>query len=141
MYTKENFVSRSFSTNKFYIIAITICLFVVAAIMEYTHPAAGSLSIVAVSLAGFSFSLLLWANQDAYAYLLRLKFGSVIDKMEEQFCFQPCVKEKEAIIENAKKKRNYVFADVQKTFALTTMSIFLASFLYNLIQVSVALYV
>ena len=139
IYTKENFVSRSFATNKFYIIALTLCLFILAGLTEYgpatgplTDPA-GSVMVVAVALAGMIFSLLLWANQDAYSYLLRLKFNYVIDKMEEQLCFQPCIKEKEAIKEQAKKKRNYVFADVQKTFALASMAIFLAAFLWNLI--------
>ena len=134
IYTKENFVSRSFATNKFYIISLTVCLFVIAWMKEFVHPT-GSIVVVAVALAGMIFSLLLWANQDAYAYLLKIKFNSVIDKMEENFCFQPCIEEKKTIIENAKKKRNYVFADVQKTFALTAMAIFLAAFLWDLIPI------
>ncbi len=131
IYTKENFVSRSFATNKFYIVVLTLCMFGLVGLKEYAN-ATSSISVLAVALAGMVFSLLLWANQDAYAYLLKLKFSAVIDKMEEQMCFQPCIKEKEAIIDQAKKKRNYVFADVQKTFALTTFAIFMAAFIWDI---------
>ena len=134
IYTKENFVSRSFATNKFYIVILTLCLLALVWLVDSTHSS-GSVMIIALSLAGMTFALLLWANQDAYAYLLKLKFNAVIDKMEEQFCFQPCIKEKEAIIDQAKKKRNYVFADVQKTFALIGFAIFMAAFLWNFIPI------
>ncbi|MBQ7450517.1 hypothetical protein IJS77_03795 [bacterium] len=133
MYTKENFVSRSFATNKFYIVAITLCFVIMAALKEF-NVVDGSLTVVAIAIAGFAFSLLLWANQDAYSYLLRIKFSSVIDKMEESFSFQPCIEEKKALIENAKKKKNFVFANIQKTFALVTMAIFLATFVYDFLQ-------
>ena len=139
MYTKENFVDRSFATNKFYIVALTVCLVIVTIIKEFYEPS-GSLVNVAVSLIGFAFSLLLWANHDAYSYLLRIKFGSVIDEMEKQFCFQPCIKEKEALIENAKKKKNYVFSNIQKFFALVSMGIFTAVFCYDLIMYVAKLY-
>ena len=131
--TKENFVSRSFATNKFYIVAITICFIIMAALKEYS-AVDGSLTVVAIAIAGFAFSLLLWANQDAYSYLLRIKFSAVIDKMEESFAFKPCIEEKNALIENAKKKKNFVFANIQKSFALATMAIFLATFVYDLLQ-------
>ena len=62
MYTKENFVSRSFATNKFYIVIVTICLFLLAWLKEYMGATA-SMSVVAVSVAGFAFAFLLWANQ------------------------------------------------------------------------------
>ena len=81
------------------------------------------------------FSFLLWANKDEYAYLLKIKFNAVIDKMEEQFCFKPCVEEKVAIVENAKKKKNYVFANAQKLFALASLAIFLAAFLWDFIPI------
>lgn len=134
MYTKENFVNRSFATNKFYIVAVTVCLLAIAAIKEYVAPT-GSVFVVAIALAGFAFSFLLWANQDAYSYLLRIKFGSVIDRMEESFCFKPCVEEKNALRENASKKKNFVFTDIQKTFALATMAIFTAAFFWDLIPI------
>ena len=144
IYTKENFVNRSFATNKFYIVALTICLFIIAALKEYARVAnslantSGSFTFMAVALAGLIFSILLWANQDAYAYLIRLKFSHVIDKMEEQFCFQPSIKEKEAIIEQAKKKRNYLFTDFQKAYALVAAVIFLTIFLMNLVPMVVS---
>ena len=93
IYTKENFVSSSFATNKFYIVALTLCLFALAGLKEYAPAATslsditGSVTVLAVALAGMIFSLLLWANQDAYAYLLKLKFNYVIDKMEERFAY------------------------------------------------------
>ncbi len=135
MYTKENFVNRSFATNKFYIIAVTLCLFALAAIKEYGNST-GSVLVVAIAIAGFAFSFLLWANQDAYTYLLKIKFGNVIDKMEEAFCFKPCVEEKTALVENAQKKRNYVFTDIQKTFALATMVIFTAAFFWDIVPIA-----
>ena len=135
IYTKENFVNRSFVTNKFYIIAITLCFVALGALKEY-FGADGSLTVIAVALAGAAFSLLLWSNQDAYSYLLRIKFSAVIDKMEESFSFQPCVEEKNAIIEDKKRKRNYVFSNIQKVFALATMTIFAVAFFYDLLQYS-----
>ena len=144
IYTKENFVNRSFATNKFYIVALTICLFIIAGLKEYARMintlanTSGSFTFMAVALAGMIFSILLWANQDAYAYLIKLKFRNVIDKMEEQFCFQPCIKEREAIIEQAKKKRNYLFTDFQKAYALICMMIFLAVFIGNLVPIVIS---
>ena len=134
MYTKENFVDRSFATNKFYMIAITVCLLAFTICRELYHLG-GSITVLAIAGAGMAFSLLLWANQDAYTYLLRVKFSAVIDKMEEQFCFKPCVEEKNAIIENAKNRRNYIFTNIQKTFALVALAVFLASFLWDFVPI------
>lgn len=134
MYTKENFVSRSFATNKFYIIITTLCLLTIAVMKEFLQTNA-SISVVAVSLAGFAFAFLLWANQDAYSYLLKIKFSKVIDEMEKSFCFQPCVAEKEALKADAKNRRNFMFTDVQKIFALVAMAIFIASFFWDLIPI------
>ena len=133
MYTKENFVNRSFATNKFYIVVIITCLLLLGVLKEFVVQD-GSLTVVAVGLAGFACSLLLWSNQDAYSYLLRIKFSAVIDKIEEKFCFQPCIEEKKALIENAKTRKTYIFADVQKLFAVITMVVFLAACTYDLIQ-------
>ena len=132
-YTKENFVNRSFSTNKFYIVIIILLLFGLGLLKEF-FVQDGSLTVIAVGLAGFACSLLLWSNQDAYSYLLRIKFSAVIDKMEEKFCFQPCIEELKAIKQNAKDRKTYIFADVQKLFAVVTMMIFLAASVYDLIQ-------
>lgn len=140
IYTKENFINRSFATNKFYIVALTLCLFANVALMEYAN-ARNSITISAISLAGMFFSLLLWANQDAYAYLIKIKFNNVIDKMEEYFAFKPCVEEKNAIIEQAKNKKNFLFADVQKTYALIAMALFLATFLWELIPLIISNYI
>lgn len=130
IYTKENFVDRSFATNKFYIISLTLCLLVLAWIKDYL-PTANSMLVIAISMAGMIFSFLLWANHDAYSYLLKIKFSAVIDEIEKQFCFQPCIAEKEALVENAKNKKNFVFANTQKVFALVTMTIFFAAFLWE----------
>ena len=132
-YTKENFVNRSFAVNKFYIVIITILLISLGVIKEF-FVKDGSLTAIAVGLSGFACSLLLWSNQDAYSYLLKIKFSAVIDKMEEKFCFQPCIEELKAIRQNAKDRKTYVFADVQKLFAVITMMIFLAAAVYDLIQ-------
>lgn len=136
IYTKENFVSRSFATNKFYLVVIVVCLILLGVLKEF-FVKDGSLTVIAIGIAGFASSLLLWSNQDAYAYLLRIKFSAVIDKMEERFCFQPCVEEKNAIVKNAKERKTYIFADVQKLFAVISMVIFLAAALYDLIQYAV----
>jgi len=130
MKTKENFVNRSFATNKFYVVAVTIAVVVLAYMKEFVTLDM-SLVVMAVSVAGMAFSALLWANQDAYAYLIKLKFNAVIDEMEKQMCFQPCIKEKEAIVDQAKRRKNYVFADVQKLFALVLFAVFLAAFLWD----------
>ena len=88
IYTKENFVNRAFATNKFYIVALTICLFIIAALKEYAQTVnslantSGSITFMAISLAGMIFSILLWANQDAYAYLIRLKFSHDVFQMK-----------------------------------------------------------
>ncbi len=131
MKTKENFVNRSFATNKFYIVMVTLCLLALAAVKQFVMPT-GSLFALGLSIAGLAFAILLWANQDAYAYLLKIKFNNVIDKMEESFCFKPCVEEKNALIENAKSKKNYVFTNFQKSFALITLAIFIASFIADI---------
>ena len=139
IYTKENFVNRSFATNKFYIITIAVCL-ILAAIAKDNINTFGSLTFIAITLSGFAFSLLLFANQDAYAYLLKVKFSAVIDKIEENFCFKPCVEEKNAIVEDKKRKRNFIFSNIQKTYALIAMVIFLFAFLYELVIYGVTIW-
>ena len=133
---KERFVDRTFATNKFYVTMVAACLIALGAFKEFVHPS-GSLFALGISIAGFAFAILLWANQDAYAYLLKIKFANVIDKMEEAFCFKPYVEEKNALIENAKKKKNYIFTNFQKGFALVALAIFIASFICDFIPIAV----
>jgi hypothetical protein len=124
---KENFVNRSFSTNKFYIITI-IFLFVITYMTRDVYFEFNISAIVINSLIGMGLSIFWWANVDAYDTIIKIKFKNVIDELEKHLPSQPHSLEKEGFIELRKAKKGYMFSDMQKMLALTVFIIFMVLF-------------
>jgi hypothetical protein len=129
---KENFVNRSFTTNKFYISAI-IFLFVITyftknVTFEYYNFSAMFIN----SIIGMGLSIFWWSNVDSYDTISKIKFKNVIDELEKQLPFQPHALEKEGFIELQKSKKGYMFSDMQKGLATTTFIIFMVLFFFEI---------
>ena len=85
---KEQFISRSFAINRFYL-GVSILLLVLTA---FTKPAPliydVSLSAV-LAIVGMCTSALWWTNMDSYNMLIKIKFSKVLEEIEKQLPIQP----------------------------------------------------
>jgi hypothetical protein len=120
---KENFVSRSFNTNKFYL-ALVLTLILVMFITKSCSFAYGLTSTLIFSAAGLAICVLWWVNVDSYNFLLKVKLSKVIEEIETQLPVKPYTQEFIAIKDLRKNKRMFVFADTQKTLALGSFLLF-----------------
>lgn len=129
---KEAFVTRNFSTNKFFMVAI----FALLMVMVYTRDIDlyyGIKLIHFITLLGMGLSFLWWSNLDAYQMLIKVKLKDVIEKIEEQLPFQTHKFEKECIDKYRKEQNAFLFGDVQKGLALMMFIIFFVFFLITYI--------
>lgn len=127
--SKDRFVDRSFATNRFYAVIVLMLMISIFWFIDHQVDTV-SLLVIVIAAAGMGASLLWWLNQDAYAYLIKVKLSAVIEKFEEQLPVQAHKLEYEAIKEHNKKKK-VMFVDIQKGLAFSAFSIFFALFLYN----------
>ena len=121
---KENFIDRNFNTNKFYMAAI----FVIIIAMIYTGNVVFINLITATlvfALLGVSISALWWMNVDSYNTLIKIKYASVIEKIEEKFPVKPFTDEYQGIDEYRGKKV-FMFSDIQKLIAAISALFFFA---------------
>ena len=121
---KENFIDRNFNTNRFYMCA----LFVILLALIYTNNIVFLNKISATlifSLLGTSISMLWWMNVDAYNTLIKIKYASVIEKLEEALPVKPFTDEFEGI-SDFRKKRIFMFSDIQKLIAVGVALFFFA---------------
>ena len=129
MDSKERFISRSFSTNKFYLVLNIVILALVIFCDTKCH---NTLFLVIFSGLGMLVSLLWWFNQDSYDYLIKVKYRDVIEKMEEHLPFAPCTEEFKAAREEAKKKKVFVFSYAHKLFAFIMTLLYMSFFVINI---------
>lgn len=126
---KDKFVDRSFAANKFYMVGVLV----IAVLMTWVKITTDAQMLPLVTLlaaSGMSACMLWWLNQDAYAYLIKVRLGEVIEKIEEQLPVKPHIMEYEEIKRRNEKKR-ILFADIQKLVAFISFAMFFAMFLYN----------
>lgn len=127
--SKEKFISRSFSTNKFYLVLNVVVL---ALVIMCATKCENSLFLVLFAGLGILVSLLWWFNQDSYDYLIKVKYRDVIEEMEKLLPFAPCTTEFKAAQEEAKKKKIFVFNYAHKLFAFIMTLVFLSFFIINI---------
>lgn len=125
---KEKFVDRSFQTNKFYMILLLVLIGVMFITQKYTF-AYGLSSTLIFSVAGMAISILWWINVDSYNFLVKIKLYNVIEELEKNFPSQPYHLEFDAIKELRKKKKMFLFSDIQKLLATLALLLFIVLFI------------
>ena len=135
---KENFIDRNFQTNKFYMIAI----FVILIGMIYTGNIIflGRISATLVfAFMGISISSLWWMNVDSYNTLIKVKYSTVIEKIEEKLPVKPFTEEYKGI-EDFKNNKVFMFSDIQKTIAAVMAVFFFAVLVSELAPIVVKIF-
>ena len=124
---KEQFTARNFTTNRFYLISFIVLVLLTI----YTGPIVfmklipGSLLFSAV---GALVCVLWWMNIDTYNLMIKIKYQKVLEDMENYLPIKPYTLEREALSEYKKKKKAFLFSDMQKTLAILGLIFFFALF-------------
>ena len=128
---KEQFISRNFTTNRFYIIlniALLLLVFLTQDLKMYNLSASCLFCI-----AGFVSCSLWWINIDSYNCLIKIKFSTVIEALEKQLPVQPYAMEYKAIKDYRTHKKGFFFSDIQKVFAVILILTFFICLLIEII--------
>ena len=124
---KERFIARNFATNKFYYVAFVALIFLTiytgSVVFMQMIPAS-----VLFSAIGALVCVLWWMNIDAYNLLIKIKYKNVIEEMENCLPVKPYMMKREALEEYRKKRKVFLFSDMQKTIAILGGIFFFALF-------------
>ncbi len=135
---KENFIDRNFKTNRFYMVAITALIFA----LIYTHNIL-FLNVISATLVfaflGVSVSSLWWMNVDSYNTLIKIKYGDVLEKIEEKLPIHPYTDEYKSI-EEFKNRKIFMFSDIQKFIAIISALFFFAVFVSEITPICVSVF-
>ena len=126
---KERFIERSFAVNRFLMVFAAIFMFILIFTKMFA-PAAYSL-LLALELFGIAVCIMWISNQDAYSTIIKIKYNSVIEKLEEDLPKAPNKDEYKELTDKRSKKRIILVKDIQKWFAVLLMLIFLGNFLID----------
>ncbi|MDD3150173.1 MAG: hypothetical protein PHV68_05000 [Candidatus Gastranaerophilales bacterium] len=125
---KEKFTDRNFSTNKFFILMLTVVLGMTFAFKNVAFPFHMSANLF-LSTIGILMSILYTANVDAYNVLIKIKLSDMAQKMEEMLPIKIQEDEMAAINKwKGEKKGNYLFSDIQKLLGHLYLIIFVVLF-------------
>lgn len=127
---KENFINRSFVTNKFYLVLVLILILTMYLTKDFSFVY-GLSSTLVFSLAGMAICVLWWINVDSYNFLIKVKLSTVIEAIEKKLPMKPYTDEFAAIMDLRKNKREFLFADIQKALAILAFLLFLVLFNYE----------
>jgi hypothetical protein len=121
---KENFIDRNFRTNRFYMIAVVVIVFsmIYTGNVIFLHKISATLLF---SFLGIAASALWWMNVDSYNTLIKIKYSNVIETIEEKMPVKPFSDEYKGI-EEFRKKKVFMFSDIQKTIAAIMALFFFA---------------
>ena len=128
--SKDVFTDRFFALNKFYlctvIILVTLGMFF---LVEEQQLVASSISVV-----GAAISILWWLNQDAYNIQIKIKYRTILNKLEDELQLVTPLQDEFAAFQNElHKKKMFIFPDTLKFFSISMFFIFLVMFLYSFI--------
>lgn len=135
---KENFIDRNFRTNKFYMVSF---VFIILA-MIYTGNVIFMERLSATfvfSLIGISVCALWWMNVDSYNTLIKIKFGNVIEAIEEKLPVKPFTEEFKGIQE-FRENKVFMFSDIQKLIAIIGALFFFAVFVSEAAPIVIAIW-
>ena len=131
---KDNFINRSFSVNRFYMCLVIILLLLVNITKNVIFVYAVSLPLV-FSIIGLGICVLWWMNMDSYNLLIKIKFSKVLEELEKQLPIQPYSMEHNAIVEYRENKKEFLFSDMQKLFAIIMFIVFFISLIDESIHI------
>ena len=126
---KERFIERSFSVNRFLMVLTAIFLFTTILIKMFVPTAYPML--LALEFFGIASCIMWISNQDAYSSIIKIKYNSVIEKLEEDLPKAPNKDEYKELTDKRSKKRVILVKDIQKWFAILLMLVFLGNLLVD----------
>ncbi len=129
---KENFTSRNFVTNRFYLVSFValILLTIYTGGIVFIKLIPASLLFSAI---GGLVCILWWMNIDSYNLLIKVKYQKVLEEMENYLPIKSYTLERDAILECKKNKKAFLFSDMQKTLAIVGLIFFFALFVCDAI--------
>lgn len=133
---KDKFVDRSFHSNKFYLVLIVVLSLLTLITKGLMFPF-GLTATLIFSFMGVAICILWWINMDSYNLLIKVKLSKVVEEIEKQLPVQPYTLEFETLKDLRKNKRMFLFSDMQKTFALILMLVFLVLFINEVVPIFV----
>lgn len=134
---KDNFIDRNFRTNRFYMVSFVFVIL----IMIYTGNVVFMERLSATfvfSLIGISVCALWWMNVDSYNTLIKIKFASVIETIEEKLPIKPFTEESRGIQE-FRDNKVFMFSDIQKFIAVIGALFFFAVFVSEATPIIIAI--
>ena len=127
---KERFIDRSFMVNRFFMILAAIFLFSLIFALFFTPHQ--YFLLLGLEIFGIASCIMWISNQDAYASIIKIKYNSVIEKLEEDLPKAPNRDEYRELTDRRSKKRIILVKDIQKWFAILLMFVFLANTLVDI---------
>ena len=134
---KENFIDRNFKTNRFYMVAVVVIVFsmIYTGNVIFLHKISATLLFAFLGVAA---SALWWMNVDSYNTLIKIKYSNVIEAIEEKMPVKPFSDEYKGI-EEFRKKKVFMFSDIQKAIAVIMALFFFAVCVSELTPIVVAM--
>ena len=127
---KESFINRTFAINRFFMLLCTIFLFTLI-FAKMLLPTEYFL-LLGIDVFGIAFCIMWISNQDAYSSIIKIKYNSVIEKLEEDLPKAPNKEEYKELTDQRSKKRVILVKDIQKWFAICLMLVFLGNTIIDL---------
>ena len=127
---KEKFIDRSFLVNRFFMIFSAVMLF--ALVFSKMFAPAQYFLLLSLEIFGIASCIMWISNQDAYSTIIKIKYNSVIEKLEEDLPKAPNKDEYKELTDKRSKKRVILVKDIQKWFAILLMLVFLANGLIDI---------
>ena len=127
---KESFINRSFMINRFFMI-FTAVFFFTLVFTKILVPTAYPL-LLGLEIFGIATCIMWISNQDAYSSIIKIKYNSVIEKLEEDLPKAPNKDEYKELTDRRSNKRVILVKDIQKWFAILLMLVFLGNGLIDL---------
>lgn len=127
---KESFINRSFMINRFYMIFSAVFLFslIFAKMLAPTQY----FLLLGLEVFGIAVCIMWISNQDAYSSIIKIKYNSVIEKLEEDLPKSPNKEEYKELSDQRSNKKVILVKDIQKWFAIFLMLVFLGNVLIDL---------
>lgn len=130
--SKDRFIDRNFVVNRFYLVLTLVLLFIVSLLKQLSPLQFLTIEMI-LSVAGMGIAMLWWLNQDAYSFLIKVKYAFVLEKLEEKLASNPNNMEFKALVELQQKKKAFLFSDIQKGLAVLALITFMVYLIIDVI--------